>query len=62
MENENELLDVNDVAKMLKTKPTTIYNWVYRRKIVFIKIGTLLRFRKEDIINLIAKSTVNIGF
>lgn len=44
------LLTVQDVAGMLKIKPSTVYAWSYERKIPSIKLGgRLLRFRLSEI-------------
>jgi len=43
------LLDVDDLAKYLKLKKQTIYNWLNQRKISGIKIGGVWRFDKREI-------------
>lgn len=43
------LLDVDDLAKYLKLKKQTIYNWLNQRKISGIKIGGVWRFDKHEI-------------
>ena len=45
------LLDVDDLAKYLKLKKQTIYNWLNQRKISGIKIGGVWRFDKREIDN-----------
>lgn len=44
-----KLLDVEDLAKYLKLKKQTIYNWLNQGKISGIKIGGVWRFDKKDI-------------
>jgi len=44
-----KLLDVDDLAKYLKLKKQTIYNWLNQRKISGIKIGGVWRFDKAEI-------------
>jgi len=39
------LVGPQDAAKMLGVRVPTIYTWVARRKIPFIKVGAALRFR-----------------
>ncbi|MDD3012385.1 MAG: helix-turn-helix domain-containing protein [Candidatus Gastranaerophilales bacterium] len=51
------LLDVTQLAQMLKIEVSTIYDWVHKKKIKYIKIGRLLRFRQEDIEALIQSNT-----
>lgn len=45
----NEIMDINEVSAYLKVSKRTVYKWVSQRMIPSIKIGRLLRFRKEDI-------------
>ncbi len=44
-----ELMDVNEVAALLKVKKRTIYGWVQTGKIPFQKVGDLIRFDKAKI-------------
>ena len=43
------LMGVDDLAEYLKVNKQTVYNWVSRKEIPFIKIGDLVRFEREDI-------------
>ncbi len=43
------LLEVDDLAKYLKLKKQTIYNWLNQKKISGIKIGGVWRFDKQEI-------------
>ena len=43
------LLDVAELAKYLKLRKQTIYNWLNQRKILGIKIGGVWRFEKKEI-------------
>ena len=44
-----KLLDVDDLAKYLKLRKQTIYNWLNQRKISGMKIGGVWRFDKDEI-------------
>jgi len=55
------LLDINQVAEFLQIKRSTLYDWVHRRKIQYVKIGGTLRFKKSDILNLIDRNTKAVG-
>jgi len=44
-----ELLGVTELAEYLKVNKQTIYNWVNKKGIPFVKIGDLLRFDKDEI-------------
>ena len=43
------LLDVEELAKYLKLRKQTIYNWLNQQKISGIKIGGVWRFDKREI-------------
>jgi len=45
----NELMTVEELAKYLKVKKSSIYNKVHNRAVPFLKNGILLRFRRKDI-------------
>ena len=45
----NEIMTVEEVAKYLKMKPQTIYNWAQKGTIPAAKIGKEWRFRKDII-------------
>jgi excisionase family DNA binding protein len=51
------LLDVTQLAQMLKIEVSTIYDWVHKKKIKYVKIGRLLRFKQEDVEALITSNT-----
>ena len=56
------LLTVQEVAEILGLEVSTIYDWVYRKKISYIKIGRLLKFDPENIQNFISSHTIQGGF
>ncbi|TAJ07564.1 MAG: DNA-binding protein [Nitrospirae bacterium] len=43
------LLTIKDLSKQLQVTPSTLYAWVAQRKIPFVKLHRLIRFRSEDI-------------
>jgi len=45
----DKLLTVDDVAKVLSVKKSTIYQWVHMRLIPYIKVGRFVRFKEKDI-------------
>jgi excisionase family DNA binding protein len=47
------LLTVGEGARFLSISVSTLYGWVYQRRIPFVKIGRALRFRKCDLEKLI---------
>ena len=55
----DQLLDVHQAAAMLSMKPSTLYRWVYERRIPVVKLfgrHGALRFRLSVIEKLIAAS------
>jgi excisionase family DNA binding protein len=60
-----ELISVQELAKMIKFTPATIYRWVKDRRIPFVKMpGNDIRFDKQKIENWIENRTVkskNLG-
>lgn len=43
------------VSQMLSVKVTTVYSWVSKGHIPFIKLGHLVRFDPKDILNWVHK-------
>ena len=43
------LYTIDDVMKRYSVSKDTVYDWTCRRKISFIKVGKLLRFRESDL-------------
>lgn len=44
-----KLLTIDELAKALKVKKSTIYQWVHLGLIPYIKVGRLLRFKEGNI-------------
>jgi len=42
-------MDIRELSEYLKIKTSTLYAWVSQKRIPYIKIGGLIRFRKEEI-------------
>jgi len=56
------LLSIQEVADMLQLKVSTIYDWVHRKKIKYVKMGGRVRFRLEDINALINANTYEVQY
>jgi excisionase family DNA binding protein len=52
------LLNVREAARLLGTTPKTLYTMVWRREIVFVKIGRSLRFDVKDLEQMIERAKV----
>jgi excisionase family DNA binding protein len=51
----DRLLTVPEVADYLRVKPRTVYQWVWRRRIPFVKAGATVRFRRAEIDDWLAR-------
>jgi excisionase family DNA binding protein len=49
------LLTVPEAAAYLRVKPRTIYQWVWRRRIPFVKAGSAVRFRRPELDQWLAR-------
>ena len=54
------LLTPEDVADRVSAKKSTVYSWVHQRKIPFLKVGGLLRFRLSDIEKWLEQQRVDV--
>lgn len=52
-----KLLRPEDVAEMLGVKKSTVYQWSHRGYIPHIKLGKLLRFDEEAVIEWLEKKS-----
>ena len=46
---ESGLITVQDAAKFLAVSVSTLYGWVYQRRIPFVKVGRALRFELAEL-------------
>lgn len=47
---EPKLIDITQLSQQLNIPKGTLYNWVYLRRIPFIKAGRSLRFDAKEVI------------
>lgn len=52
----DELMTIDEASKFLKMSKSFLYTLVSKRKISYFKLGKSVRFRKQDLINLLNKS------
>jgi excisionase family DNA binding protein len=50
------LIDINELSLRLSVPKGTLYNWVYLRRIPFIKAGRCLRFDPQEVIQSLPHS------
>jgi len=63
MSNENrntKLLEAHDVADMLNVKLSTVYTWVLEGYLPAIKLGKLVRFKLDEVLEWIEGNRVEI--
>lgn len=53
-----ELLTIKEVSETLKVAEATLRDWVQYRRIPFVRVGRLVRFRPEDIEKIQAEGLV----
>ena len=51
MDNENELLRVSEVAKLINVSPATVYTWMKEGNIPYYKFVGAIRIKRSDLIN-----------
>jgi excisionase family DNA binding protein len=44
------LIDINELARRLSVARGTLYNWVYLRRIPFVKAGRCVRFDYQQVL------------
>lgn len=55
---ESELVDVQQAAQILSVSVSTLYGWVWQRRIAFVKLGRAVRFDIRDLQEFIRQSRV----
>ena len=56
----NKYISPSQLAQNLNVSKFTVYDWVYDRKIPFVKIGKLVRFNEEDIEKWLKEKTIQL--
>jgi excisionase family DNA binding protein len=60
MNNESpSLMTLTEAAHLLKVSKNTIYYWVHRREIPFLKVGKHLRFQPRELLRHFASRAEN---
>ena len=55
-----KLLEAHDVAEMLNVKLSTVYTWVLEGYLPAIKLGKLVRFKLDEVLDWIEDNRVEI--
>jgi excisionase family DNA binding protein len=56
---ESKLLNVKDASRFLAVSISTLYGWVWQRRIPYIKVGRALRFDRRDLEMFIRSNRVD---
>ncbi len=54
-----QLLNIAEAARFLSVSPSTLYGWVWQRRIPFVKLGRAVRFDKADLEEYIDRNKVH---
>lgn len=54
----NNLLNVPDTARYLQVSVSTLYRWVHRKEIQYIKLGSRVLFSAEILEKFIKSNTI----
>jgi excisionase family DNA binding protein len=55
---ESGLITVQEAAKFLAVSISTLYGWVYLRRIPFVKVGRALRFELAELQKFVQSNRV----
>jgi excisionase family DNA binding protein len=58
---ESKLLNCHELAKRINVPVNTIYYWVSRKEIPFIKLGKHNRFDFQEVITFFKNKTSNVN-
>jgi excisionase family DNA binding protein len=48
-EKQEKLVTIREAAQILSISTSTLYGWVWQRRIPFVKVGRAVRFRLIDL-------------
>lgn len=54
------LLNVNETAEIQGIAPATLREWIFRRRLPFIKLGSRVLFHPDDIKQFVKQSKVEV--
>ena len=54
---DTQLIDINELSSRLNIAKGTLYNWVYLRRIPYVKLGRALRFDPNEIDRIVRISS-----
>jgi excisionase family DNA binding protein len=54
---DTQLIDIDELSSRLNIAKGTLYNWVYLRRIPYVKLGRALRFDPNEIDRIVRISS-----
>ena len=51
-------MNVNEAAQFLAVSPSTLYGWVWQRRIPFVKVGRAVRFDVADLERFVTQNRI----
>jgi len=58
MEHSSDLLNVDEVAELLRLRPSTIRAWLLNRRLTHFKVGRRVFIKRQDALELLERSRV----
>lgn len=55
------LITIQELSILLQISISTLYRWVHKKEIPYVKLGGKLRFSKSDIDDFIKQNSVSIS-
>ena len=55
-----QLVNVNEAAQFLAVSPSTLYGWVWQRRIPFVKVGRAVRFDMADLERFVTQNRIEV--
>lgn len=52
------LIDINELSRRLSIAKATLYNWVYLRRIPFVKAGRCVRFDYQEVLETLRQCPI----
>ena len=49
LDEDRNLMTIKDAARFLSVSVSTLYGWVWQRRISFVKVGRAVRFDRRDL-------------
>ena len=54
-----KLLDISEVSDTIGVQINTLYSWIHQKKIPYIKIGRLVKFKPSDIDEWLKENSIH---